>query len=333
MTTEHKDLSKWMSRLPENLTKIPISELTIPGSHDTGTYGLTTEMGIAPDRPDLATNFLVRNLPCIALPMIFRWVKTQNLTAAQQLVSGIRYLDVRVGKKVDNIQLSCVPCVDLNTGMTDDEVMDTFHFIHGLYGPKLVDLLVEVNTFLDDNPKEIVFIDFQHFYAMHQRDHEVLIKFLSTLFKSKVCPHHKIEHQNTSKLNLEWLWDKKYQVFIYYRNNKFCPEQFWPSLAIPNPWANTINKSYLIRFLEDKMAERPEQSMYVTQCVLTPTNTFAYRNFKSSLLKKLAIPCNTLIRSWLETKKSGPKGPNIVMCDFVEWSSSAIPKLVISLNK
>ena len=34
------DLSKWMTNLPEKLTKIPINKLAIPGSHDCGSYYL-----------------------------------------------------------------------------------------------------------------------------------------------------------------------------------------------------------------------------------------------------------------------------------------------------
>lgn len=68
-----RDARTWMSRLPDDIT---LNQLTIPGSHDTGTAAITS-------RED---NSVARSRIC------------QGLGIAQQLDIGIRFLDIRVNK-------------------------------------------------------------------------------------------------------------------------------------------------------------------------------------------------------------------------------------------
>lgn len=53
LTAVEENLASWMASLPAKLTSLPIFNLTLPGSHDSGSYGLETKSGIAPDKPDL----------------------------------------------------------------------------------------------------------------------------------------------------------------------------------------------------------------------------------------------------------------------------------------
>jgi len=41
---------RWMTNLPERLTKIPINKLAIPGSHNSGAYELDPTTPISPGR-------------------------------------------------------------------------------------------------------------------------------------------------------------------------------------------------------------------------------------------------------------------------------------------
>lgn len=41
-------LSNWMSNLPDEKKIIPLSQLAIPGTHDSFTYSLTKKLPIAP---------------------------------------------------------------------------------------------------------------------------------------------------------------------------------------------------------------------------------------------------------------------------------------------
>lgn len=67
------DSRNWMARLPDDLT---LNQLTVPGSHETGTAAITS-------RED---DILARSRIC------------QGLSISQQLNIGIRFLDIRVNK-------------------------------------------------------------------------------------------------------------------------------------------------------------------------------------------------------------------------------------------
>jgi hypothetical protein len=113
---------------------------------------------------------------------------TQNLTFREQLEAGIRYFDLRVSSK---------------PGDADQEI----YFIHGLFGIKVWDGLMEIDAFLTQHPQEIVFLDFNHFYAMDEAHHKCLILQIQEAFGNKLCPTCSVE-----SMTLRTLWEKKCQV-------------------------------------------------------------------------------------------------------------------------
>lgn len=117
-----------------------------------------------------------------------KWSVTQNLTFKEQLESGIRYFDLRVSSK-------------------PGEVEKEIYFIHGLFGIRVWDGLMEINSFLLQHPGEVIFLDFNHFYAMDDSHHQYLISKILKAFGSKLCPVQPVE-----KVTLQYLWELKQQV-------------------------------------------------------------------------------------------------------------------------
>lgn len=117
-----------------------------------------------------------------------KWSVTQNLTFREQLDAGIRYFDLRVSSK---------------PGDADQEI----YFIHGLFGIKVWDGLMEIDSFLTQHPREIVFLDFNHFYAMDEAHHKHLVHRIQEAFGNKLCLACNVE-----SLTLQILWEKRYQV-------------------------------------------------------------------------------------------------------------------------
>lgn len=75
-----------MGKLPGIIRdRIPIINLAIPGSHDSGAYGVNRNSKIAPDAEDVVRE-LYRFIPFI----VRKWAKTQKYTFRQQLENGIR---------------------------------------------------------------------------------------------------------------------------------------------------------------------------------------------------------------------------------------------------
>ncbi|KAL0156609.1 hypothetical protein M9458_047855 [Cirrhinus mrigala] len=126
----------------------------------------------------------------IAKKVMKKWSMTQNLTFREQLEGGIRYFDLRVSSK---------------PGEPGHEI----YFIHGLFGHKVRDGLIDINSFLNLHKKEVVFLDFNHHYAMSKEHHHYLIKMLKDVFGHKLCKIDVVED-----ITLNYLWENKYQVSI-----------------------------------------------------------------------------------------------------------------------
>jgi hypothetical protein len=122
--------SDWCSRIPDNAR---INDLAIPGTHDSAAW---THHWNVPGSPGT-------------------WAQRKNIT--EQLNLGIRVLDLRVGYASNNWTLGISSFVGM---------------FHGpIYvGTTLVSVLTEIDTWLGQNPQELVILVFQQQGKSGQRD-------------------------------------------------------------------------------------------------------------------------------------------------------------------
>ncbi|XP_075445664.1 PI-PLC X domain-containing protein 2 [Ascaphus truei] len=295
----------WMGTLPLCLSTLPLSNLAIPGSHDSFSFWVDEKSPVAPDQ---ATT--IKRLAKISLvkKLIKKWSVTQNLTFTEQLESGIRYFDLRVSSK-------------------PEEVGRDIYFIHGLYGIKVWDGLKEISGFLTYHNKEVVLLDFNHFYAMEHRHHFDLVNMMQEVFGNKLCTTECVEN-----ITLQYMWENKFQVLIFYHYD-ICHEYsfLWPGNKMPAPWANTTNVHKLIQFLETTLGERSKRgTFHVSQAILTPRVKTIVRGLKSGLKNTLVHKNLPRILNWVKIQKPGAMGVNIITSDFVELVDFA--ETVIGLN-
>jgi hypothetical protein len=321
-------LDKWMAQLPKDIKDQPLSSLAIPGSHDCGSYALTTRYGMAPDKNDIQNSWWFKYFPAVALGITKRWCKTQEVNIHQQLKHGVRYFDMRgaplvIGKKIYTR--------DLPLGSEAFASTLDLYFVHGLYGPRIYDMLKSISHFLEKNPGEVVIIHFQHFHSVNKHMLKHLMDQIMSLFGSKVCPYKKSDQCPS----LNQLMCQGHQVIVFFPTeieSSFKHAALWPSSLLPNPWANTTSIPVLQSFLQKEQNQRNPDRFFVTQGVLTPDNNYIKRNLPRSLKTSLANQCNKFLVSWLETRRSGVKGPNIVMSDFVEFKNYSIPRKIVLMN-
>ena len=76
------DCGNWMEYYSDSLGKLTLMEMTIPGTHDSGTYNPVSTLGTP-------------------------WIRTQSLGLAQQLDHGIRSLDLRIGQNSPGDYILC----------------------------------------------------------------------------------------------------------------------------------------------------------------------------------------------------------------------------------
>ncbi|OWF55842.1 PI-PLC X domain-containing protein 3-like isoform X1 [Mizuhopecten yessoensis] len=289
-------LADWMSQLPESCLQTPLNLLAIPGSHNTFSYSISPSGDVGPDQPQWIQD-LTRLFGTAGKDILYRWATTQNLPVLQQLEQGIRYLDCRV-------------CWFSKT--------QDFHFLHGLVGAKVSTCLDEVNAFLDKHPKEVIILNFSHFYSMSNTDHVNLLTMLTDKFGSKMCPYIDME-----SVTIEMMWEHNLQVLIIYQNDIVKEHlTFWPQTAIRAPWANTANIPDMMSFLDAKYKTgRTDNVFYNWQGVLTPGMATIVSNFGSSLKDTLSIKLAPFFVSWLKDKKTGSHGISICVVDFIEHAN------------
>lgn len=296
---------EWMGSLPVCLSNMPLSNLAIPGSHDSFSYWVDEKSPVGPDQ---ATS--IKRLAKISMvkKLMKKWSVTQNLTFKEQLESGIRYFDLRVSSKPEEAEIE-------------------IYYIHGLYGIKVWDGLTEINTFLTNHSTEVVLLDFNHFYAMEHEHHFYLVNMLQEVFGSKLCTADCVEN-----ITLQYLWEKKYQVLVFYHYNIWNEYPFlWAGNKMPAPWANTTNVRKLIQFLETTLGERAKRgTFHVSQAILTPRVKTIVRGLKSGLKNTLVHRNLPMILNWVKMQKPGAMGVNIITSDFVELVDFA--ETVIGLN-
>lgn len=243
---------------------------------------------------------------------------TQSADVTQQLLHGVRYFDLRGAPKI------------YQTEINGKKLNPTkLFFVHALYGPSLTKIAARVRDFLQTHRKELVILHFQHFHAVNHVIEEQFLTELIQLFGSKLCP---FTPQN-ARASLDHLIRKGHQVILFFpTDSQVKSDKLWPSEYIPNPWANTTDVKSLKQFLEDQIASRCPDRLFVTQGVLTPDHSYIRSHFLSSLRKSLAEPCNLFISSWISGLMAGADGPNIMMTDYVDWNDYEIPRKIVLKN-
>lgn len=245
---------------------------------------------MSPDSPPFVQS-LGKWCKPISNRIICNWSKGQEEDVSHQLRLGIRYFDVRMVAQNSSLRIS-----------------------HGLYGGEIQTFLKEIHDFLNDHGKEIVILDFQHFYNFKPEHHEMMINMIVHIFGKKICRRERRMKENT----LDILWQLKNQVLIVYR----CQvtryhDIFWPSGTWPTPWPNKVKVAELIDCLNNGLIKRKEGMGFVSQGILTPTPKYVAAHLFGSL-RKLSSDTNKKVISWLESKSNGASGVNVVICDFVE---------------
>ncbi|KFO57627.1 PI-PLC X domain-containing protein 2, partial [Corvus brachyrhynchos] len=277
------------------------------GSHDSFSYWVDEKSPVGPDQATV-----IKRLARISLvrKIMKKWSVTQNLTFKEQLEGGIRYFDLRVSSK-------------------PGEIGQEIYFIHGLFGIKVWDGLKEMNGFLEQHPKEVIFLDFNHFYAMEDSHHHFLINRIHSAFESKLCCVECVEYVTLLRMLNVF---QTQNVLIFYHHPLYQEYPFlWPGNKMPAPWANTTNVHKLLQFLETTLGERSRYgAFHVSQAILTPRVKTIARHLIRGLKNTLVHRNLPMILNWVKAQKPGVMGVNIITSDFVELVDFAAT--VIALN-
>ena len=179
------DQSRWMST-PRIQSKT-VSQLKIPGTHNSGSYGLTRKLsqimyknikflwGLSADSAPTNGQLSFNTDRLYVGPILFDYIIdttlrisiSQNRTIRQQLDDGIRFFDLRIYYDTDG----------------------SFYIQHALRGPELNDVLLQIRHFLDAHSTsgELIFLSISH--TNFANDPENLPSQVATIIQNNLKPY------------------------------------------------------------------------------------------------------------------------------------------------
>jgi hypothetical protein len=188
--------------------------------------------------------------------------------------------------------------------------------------------LSEVAGFVKDHPKEIIILDFQHFFGLTPSDHIRFSRNLEYTFQGKLVKRPK---PGSDLPTVNELWSNKKQVVVLYSDESSGSaaihdnRYLWQRKSfIRSYWCQTFDINDLRGCLQAEVNGPQSQSLlFVLQGVLTPniwTTAQSVIPFIGGMhsLRDSAASSNNTICSWF----IGPwvaKKLNILMVDWIEF--------------
>lgn len=254
---------------------------------------------------------------CSGMPW---YAETQDLNFAEQLARGVRYFDIRVNKKGGDLVI-----------------------FHGpVNGTDYVELLYQIDEFMDAHPSEFLILDFSHF--KNDSESEVFRLFDEIVSAERVV-------NDTCMTDSEYLDSLtlgdvrgKCVVFVDPEETEFCCRDYLffkmgdeveagqeDVFSLVSPYKKLWNGSSAKKFT-DKILDRYidtfkgiDSGFFVLQCQLTDNAlVFGPRYREGKLIER----ANDFVRALYDNAEDLPY-INIIMRDFVTCEKTA---LIVGLN-
>ena len=233
------DLANWMAALPA-LAALPLTELPIPGTHDSGSYAITPsspwaltgkdQFGFLTELPGFLQDLIVK-------PIAAGWGKTQSNDLYSQFADGIRYVDLRLTNEPDG----------------------QIYLEHGLRSALFADAVDDIGAFANQHPKELLVVYVQGIKNFTAETHAQVVADMNAAFGSRMVPR---ALGTSTTLGDLWAIDKN--VIVVYNNAAVvaADENLWPDATLYRPWPNVQSVPALLAANGDNLASRPPASIW-----------------------------------------------------------------------
>ena len=260
----------WMEYYSSILGKLTLTEMTLPGTHDSGTY---------------------HPVSCVGS----RWIRTQHTSLADQLQSGIRVLDLRIGQNCPG----------------------DYIIVHDIWRTQytLSQALKEVRDFVDATKKEIVVLDFHRFVNLGSGsyDYNQLKDKIKLLLKGYCLPY--MSHATLEEI---WMICGSQRVVIAW-NADDRDNYMWP--GVNQRWYSTAtSKQKLYAAIRSDMLQ-------------PPTGMWAACSFLASSvdspIHKAKLIGSTITR-WYFGGSLFCQNANVISVDFFDEYSTVVQASIIA---
>jgi hypothetical protein len=293
----------WVGELLGVIGELTLKEVTLPGTHNSGAFALTTVRmdGDAPE--DLESVFeVVEELNQGVGKVAQLWSITQKQDLEAQMHGGIRYFDLRVGwdKTTEN--------------------WVTYHFFQGC---AVEYLLRNISTFLQVYTKEIVVVEISHFEGDPKKDDVLQLKNMVLDILGQFL--HPVDRTFKFTINKMVKSGKRAVVTMEkgYDNNNI-----WPPESIYNTYADTSDLAEMIQFNKDIVQQFMKENwmgqLFKVSWTLTPNPTTLLDSLipgqPQSLIDLAKTANNALPAFWKYEKGNDCRIGNILIVDHYELS-------------
>jgi hypothetical protein len=324
----------WMADMTQQIGDVPLCRVALPGTHDSGTYPMTTRSALDPYnegarlRVVKSADSVAQQRETSASPLILRWSKAQDLSITDQLHAGIRYLDLRVSL-----------------------VDSTYVLGHVLICGTLDDALQQVLMFTQRYPSELIIVDVNHAYGMETTESQVdLINFIAGILDGRlvqgpptVGPNNTVNeilhHDPVDKARVILLFASSAAVAASGRSDVWCSEaeNFPPceSSQIISLWPDQPTASGVLEHIRSQ-PERDLNRFYVSQGQITPSEELMDdvglgRSSHRGSLREAAELSNPGVLAMAAREWQGT-GANIIILDFFELPPGGLLDVCRLLN-
>jgi len=233
------DLENWMASLP-GVENLPLTQLPIPGTHDSGSYGITpgspwaltgrSDFGQLAELPAIVEDLVVK-------PIAAAWARTQEKDLYGQFEDGIRYVDLRLSHEPDG----------------------QIYIEHGLRGPSADEVIDDIARYATTHPREVVIVDAARFTNFDSQTHQQFLAKLREALGTRMVPR-----EVGTSVTLGELWDMDKNVIVLYDQGSVVAanNDLWYDNTVYGPWHNVQTVGALLDGNEQNLANRPSGTIW-----------------------------------------------------------------------
>ncbi|KFM70036.1 PI-PLC X domain-containing protein 3, partial [Stegodyphus mimosarum] len=280
----------WMFQAQSLIGNAALIDLMIPGTHNAGCY--------ADFNPKEDT-------------LVNRYLLTQEETIWDQLVYGIRYLDLRVAY------------------YRSKSSPERFWITHSNFRTEVpvTEVINQVKQFLNAT-NEIVIMDFHRFVTGFQGSratarHRELVQMLENELGDYMIPIH-----FTSWATLNQLWTEDKRLYVGYADETSRKQSFLLFPAVRHLWGDVDTVNGLKAYLNETVCSQTARRLTSAMAQLTPTTAGALFDIYGGL-RRMANDVNHHVTRWF--RDSWNHCANIVSTDF--FLGNNMIEVAIETNK
>jgi len=316
----YDDFSGWMGQNKGSLYGKHLTDVVLPGTHNSGAYWLDNKFDPSGDLSKTLQQIIdIAHMIGINAPynLIRAWALTQTGTVYQQLMGGIRFLDLR-----------CVWDNSTNAWRTS----------HMLLGAPIDQIAQDIASFVSTHPTEIVVVQTSHYAGENGNIalQDQLANIFTNRLNGRLFPR---QSSSFAGFTIQDMINKGQTVLVTGASDRMMNNPyFWPDYtSFDGKYANSNNlgtmESWNVGQLQQFGGAGEEFQMYFTLTMQGASDVqkglFTPWWYPNSL-KKMNAPANADFDNWVRGQNNKYIMPNLLMADFFE--DSTLIQTAIRLN-